>query len=284
MNLFKFILNKLNSIHPKIEPHTNFKLNNLIEELNYNIINSSIEEISKVIAEELDIVEYYISNVNKGIKTEEIKYKNEINIKYMTEKEGNKTIFSNNFVDKNINNICLIINGKKSPLISEYYLKQGENNITIFIQNPLKNLSYMFSYCKNLYNIDELKYLNTENVINFSHMFEKTKISNIQALENWDTSKSENFQSMFYGCELLTNIKPLKNWNVSNCKDFSEMFGRCNISDLSPIKNWNVSKCQNLSHIFYNYENIADLTPIQNWDVSNCKNLSHIFASCKYQI
>ena len=105
MNLFKFILSKLNSIHPKIEPHTNFKLNNLIEELNYNIINPSIEEISKVIAEELDIVEYYISNVNKGIKTDEIKYKNEINIKYMTEEEGEQDIFRKDFVDNNIDNI-----------------------------------------------------------------------------------------------------------------------------------------------------------------------------------
>ena len=57
MSLFKFILNKLNAIHPKIEQQKNYNLNNLIEELKYNIVNPSIEEISKVIAEELDIIE-----------------------------------------------------------------------------------------------------------------------------------------------------------------------------------------------------------------------------------
>ena len=59
----------------------------------------------------------------------------------------------------------------------------------------------MFPFCETLYNIDELKYLNTEKVTDFSYMFEYTKISNIKALENWDTSKSESFRSMFSSCE-----------------------------------------------------------------------------------
>ena len=105
MSLFKFILNKLNAIHPKIGLQKNYNLNNLIEELKYNIINPSIEDISKVIAEELDIIEEYITNVNKDIKKEEIKYKNEITIKYMTKQEGDQQIFRKEFVDNNINPI-----------------------------------------------------------------------------------------------------------------------------------------------------------------------------------
>ena len=190
MSLFKFILNKLNAIHLKITPQKNYNLNNLIEGLKYNISNPSIEDLSKVIAQELDLIEKYITNLAKGFKKEEIKYKNEINIKYMTKEEGVQRIFGEEFVGNNINNIILIINGKKSPLIDKYYLKKGENNITICIKNPLTNLSDMFSFCETLYNIDELKYLNTKYVTNFSGMFQYTKISNIQALENWDTSKS----------------------------------------------------------------------------------------------
>ena len=262
MSLFKFILNKLNAIHPKIEQQKNYNLNNLIEELKYNIVNPSIEEISKVIAEELDIIEEYITNVNKGIKKEEVKYKNEINIKYMTEEEGEQDIFRKDFVDNNIDNISLIINGKKSPLVEECYLKEGENNITICIKNTLTDLSYMFSFCKSLYNIDELKYLNTENVTNFSHMFEYSNISNIQALENWDTSKSETFHSMFFGCELLTNIRPVKNWNVSRCKDFSGMFNRCQISEINSMENWNVSNGINFNGIF-SYNLISDIKPLE---------------------
>ena len=113
------------------------------------------------------------------MQKEEIKYKNEINIKYLTEEEGNQRIFGEDFVDNNFNNINLIINGNNSPLVKEYYLNEGENNVTICIKNTLTNLSNMFSYCKTLYNIDELKYLNTENVTNFSYMFLYTKISRL---------------------------------------------------------------------------------------------------------
>ena len=50
----------------------------------------------------------------------------------------------------------------------------------------------MFYKCKTLYNIEELKYLNTEYCTDFSEMFNE--------------------------CSLLSNIKSLENWNVSNAK------------------------------------------------------------------
>ena len=282
MSLFKFIINKLYTIHPKITPQINYNLNNLIEVLKYNITNPSIEEISKVIVQELDIIEKYITNTKMGIKKEEIKYKNQINIKYMTKEEGVQEIFCKNFVDNNINNIFLIINGKQSPLIDKYYLKKGENIITLCIKNTLTDLSDMFSYCKTLYNIDELKYLNTKYVTNFSNMFQGTSISNIQALQNWDTSKSENFKSMFSDCKLLTNIEPLKNWNVSNVEDFSFMFCSCSmIKDLKPLEKWNVSNGENFKCMFADLEHITDISPLKNWNVANSKNFEMMFRNAK---
>ena len=47
INLFKIILNKFNAIHPLIQSEKSYKLNNIIEELNSNIINPPIDEISK---------------------------------------------------------------------------------------------------------------------------------------------------------------------------------------------------------------------------------------------
>ena len=280
-NLFKLILNKLNIIHPKIEAQTNYKLNNLIEELKYNLINPSIDEISTAIIEELDLLEEYVTKVKKGIQKDEIKYKNEINIKYMAEIDGNQEIFGYNFVNNNINNISLIINGNKSPLVNESILKKGENNITICIKKELTNLSEMFSFCKDLYNIDELKYLNTENVTDFSGIFQHCeKISNINVLENWNTSKSETFAYMFYGCKLITNIKPVKNWNVSKCKDFSGMFCFCNISEISPLENWNVSNGIYFDE-FLGYTLISDIKPLEKWVMSNAKKLSCFFGGCK---
>ena len=87
MNLFQIVLNKLNIIHPKIEPQKNYKLKNLIKEFKYNLINPSIDKISTVLIEELDLFEEFITNIKNGTQKEESINKNEINLKYMTEKE-----------------------------------------------------------------------------------------------------------------------------------------------------------------------------------------------------
>ena len=54
----------------------------------------------------------------------------------------------------------------------------------------------MFDGCESLKNIDELKYLNTKDIINFAYMF--------------------------HGCSSLLDIKPLENWNVSNGNNFQK--------------------------------------------------------------
>ena len=280
-SLFKLIVNKLNGIHPMIESEKNYKLNNLVEEFQSKLIIPSIDEISKVILEEIDLLEEYINKVKKGIKKDENIQKKEINLKYMSKKEGNQNIFGKTFVENNKNNISLIINGKKSTLVENYYLKKGENNITICIKNRLTNLSYMFSDCKTLYNIDELKYLKTGDVTDFSYMFENCQISNIKALEDWDTSKSETFCSMFSCCKLITNINALKNWNVSRCKDFSSLFYYCNkLYDIKSLENWNVSKCTNFSCIFNGCESLSNIKPLEKWNVSNGINFEYIFSFC----
>ena len=280
MSLFRLILNKLNNIHIKIESQKNFQLNNLIEELRFSIINPSIDEISKVIVEELDLLDEYITNKKNIIQDKETKYKNEINLKYLAKEKGYQDIFGENFVNNNINNINLIINGKKSPLVPRYDLEEGENNVTICIKNTLTNLSFMFFQCDTLFNIEELKYLNTENVYDFSFMFEFTKISNIKALENWETSKAETFHSMFCCCYSLSDIKPLKNWNVSRCKDFSEMFCDCNLSKIKPLENWNVSNGTNFNRIFAHNWLLSDIKILENWDVSNAIDLGGLFERC----
>ena len=57
------------------------------------------------------------------------KYKDEINLIYVTERENEYNIFGEEFVKNNKGNIELNINGENIKLINEYKLKKGENNI-----------------------------------------------------------------------------------------------------------------------------------------------------------
>ena len=153
------------------------------------------------------IIKYVINDFNE--------YKNEINIIYKTDEEGEENIFGDKFVENNKNNIKLIINGDKNDLINRFNLRKGENNIKIIIKNKITNLEYMFYECRSLKNIKELEYLNTKDVNNFGCIFyECSSISNIKGLENWIVSKGNNFSYMFYGCSSLLDIKPLQYWNV----------------------------------------------------------------------
>ena len=89
-----------------------------------------------------------------------------------------------------------MINGIKSKLIQKYKLKKGENIVQIIIKNKINNIKNMSEYCSTLKDIEELRYLDTKDVTNFSFMF--------------------------YRCSSLSNIKALQNWNVS----FNILFGK----------------------------------------------------------
>ena len=47
-------------------------------------------------------------------------------------------------------------------MINKYRLREGENKIKMKIKKRIKDLGNMFYECKNLKNINELKYLNTK--------------------------------------------------------------------------------------------------------------------------
>ena len=151
-----------------------------------------------------------------------IECRNTINLRYI--KCNNKEhlehnpnrLFGHEFVQNNKDNIILKINGKESKLIEEYDLKNGINNIEINITNNLNNLEKMFYQSCSLKEIEELKYLNTKEVINFSWMFCKcSSLSDIKPLQNWNVSNGNNFSDMFNECSSLSDIKPLENWNIS---------------------------------------------------------------------
>ena len=140
------------------------------------------------------------------------------------------------------------------------------------------NMSHMFfSAGTQLSNIDALSGWNTSKVENMSCMFYRwgngQSLSNVNALSNWDTSKVKNMGSMFAGNEKLTNIEGLKKWNTSNVTDMHNMFGDgdsdgCAFINLSAISNWNVKNVTDMTGIFYNCIKLEDVSAILNWNIT----------------
>ena len=167
------------------------------------ILIDEINKIKKICNEQSkEIKELKNMNEDKDNQIKEIRDKilrdNGINLVYECDKVGDENVFGEHFVRNNKDNISLVVNGFPPDLYKKMNLRRGQNKIRLIIKNEIENLSYMFYDCKNLKNIDELKYLNT--------------------------SKCYNFSYMFYGCSSLNDIKSIENWNVSNGNNFSLCF------------------------------------------------------------
>ena len=150
------------------------------------------------------------------------------------------------------------------------------------------NMSNMFySVGTQLSNIDALSGWNTSKVENMSDMFYRwsftNSLSNVNALLNWDTSKVKNMSSMFAGNNELTDIEGLKKWNTSNVTDMHNMFGDgdsegCAFTNLSAISNWNVKNVTNMTDIFCNCIKLEDVSAISNWNITEIAE--RMFVSC----
>ena len=152
------------------------------------------------------------------------------------------------------------------------------------------NMSHMFySVGTQLSNIDALSGWNTSKVENMSDMFYRwtftntNSLSNVNALLNWDTSKVKNMSGMFAGNNELTDIEGLKKWNTSNVTDMHNMFGDgdsdgCAFINLSAISNWNVKNVTDMNDMFYMCDKLEDISEIWNWNITEIAR--NMFKGC----
>ena len=230
---------------------------------------------------------------------------------YNSKYDGYFYIFHYKFVEININNIDVIVNGEEKKLSCGFYLHKGENKVKILKKNKITNLSlmfsgidkditlnieslrnldisevnslaYMFQDCLSLTNISGLLRWKVSKVKCFAGMFFGCKsLSNINGLQKWDVSNANNFEAMFYDCEVLSDIEPLQNWNVSNGNNFGGMFQRCkSLSNINALHNWNVSNGISFNCMFKE-TSLSNLKPLQEWDVSNINNFEGMFIYCE---
>ena len=144
-----------------------------------------------------------------------------------------------------------------------------------------------FSVGTQLSNIDALSDWNTSRVKDMSNMFYRyaleKSLSNVNALSNWDTSKVTNMSGMFAGNKELTDIEGLKNWNTSSVTNMKCMFGEndtsgCGFTDLSAISNWNVGNVTDMSGMFYMCNKLEDISEIWNWNITEIAR--NMFQGC----
>ena len=305
IEIFKGILNQINSIHNSLNLENSNKLNNLMKIYeNLNINNIDLDDISGVIIKELEQVKNYIvlnKNINKKNdnfllnenKNNKLPDKDNNIINKIENNNNNKGNFKfkmeqlkKKFNKKEITEYKRIIDITYNVQSKAFYNIFGKE----FVENNKDNIDLTINGKKNeLVNFCELKegknYITIKiknKLTNVSKMFYWCKwLKDINELKYLDVGQCTNFECMFEGCSSLIDIKPLENWDVSKGNNFAGMFYKCSsLSDITPLKNWDVSNSNNFSSIFFECTKLPNIEPLENWKVFNCYNFDYMFSGC----
>ena len=293
-------------------------------DLSYNIINDikplkkilekkQFPDIQDIILEYNKIIPKDIEEIKRLIKGEYIK---ECKLTYILDESENKIrLFGHDFISKNQNN-CKIKENQIEKNISEFYdytkIKHGNTlDITLIMDENIKDLSGMFSECKALKYVKEIFELNKK-VEDISNMFSGCSIliSLPESMSKWDTSNIKNMSGLFYGCQLLETLPDISNWKthnvikmiglfngcstlqklpdiskwtVSNVEDMSCMFNNCAALQEMPIgmSYWDTSNVKDMGDMFHGCQNLKKLTQLNNWNTKNVTSMKNMFKGCK---
>lgn len=182
-----------------------------------------------------------------------------------------------------------------SNVANASYMFKDCTNLSSFVlpsfsSGSLTNCTGMFSGCTGITSstyVRNFENINTSNVTNLSHMFEKCTKLNYLNLNFFDTNKCTTFVSMFDGCSTLKTLTFGSEFKTSNASSMDRMFNNCsslqelNLEPFSIMKGCTVSDmlkgARGLNIIYtphYMYDpsdpielpKMADDTPITYYD------------------
>ena len=146
-----------------------------------------------------------------------------------------------------------------------------------FDTSNVVDMSYMFSGCSTLKNID-LSVFDTSNVTSMIGMF--SDCSNLKSLDlsSFDTSHVSNMYSMFSSCYNLESIV-LTSFNTSSVTDMGSIFVDCYKLEYVDLTTFDTSNVTNFSYMFkgcYRLDSIC----LNNFDTSKASSMESMFTDC----
>ena len=144
----------------------------------------------------------------------------------------------------------------------------------------------IFSESENLEEIENMKYLHTENVTSMENMFLKCKSLKHLDVSYFDTYQVTSMKYMFYWCVNLESLD-VGSFDTSNVKDMRGMFGKCwdeesnqmKLSNISGLDKFNTSQVENMAEMF-NYCSYLNEIDVSNFNTSNVTSMYFMFANC----
>ncbi len=153
-----------------------------------------------------------------------------------------------------------------------YYYTEAHK---IYMNPDSSDMFFGFFYGDNVLTSLDLNNWDSSKVINMESMFQHCENLTWINISDWDTSNVTNMSRMFYYCHNLEDLDVSK-WNTSNVTDMTAMFEGCrNLTELD-VSKWNTSNVTSMQQMFHSCNNLTELD-VSNWDTSSVTNMSYMF-------
>lgn len=177
---------------------------------------------------------------------------------------------------KNGNNsvIAGYVDSNNNGLYEIYVASNSEKTTKVYMP---EDASYMFYEGNNLTTID-LQNINTSKTINMNSMFAICNNLTTLNLSSFDTSKVIDMENMFYKNEKLVTLD-ISSFNTSEVTTMSNMFSNCTSLTKLDLNNFNTSKVTDMNAMFLGCSSLISLD-VSKFDTSQVTDMKHMFNKC----
>ena len=109
-------------------------------------------------------------------------------------------------------------------------------------------------------------------------LYECRALTEIQGVENLNTSEVTDMSYMFYGCSRLSSLD-LLNFNTANVANMSHMFSGCSRLSSLDLSGFNTEKVTDMTAMFSDCARLITLD-LSNFNTYNVKSMYNMFSGC----
>ena len=109
-----------------------------------------------------------------------------------------------------------------------------------------------------------------------------TSVVEFEGLDNFDTSRVKNMDSMFANMESLENLD-LRSWDVSNVRSFNSTFSQLASLPVLNLTGWTTSSAVEMNSMFSG-GSIEVIQGIEHFDTSTVADMSYMFSSSNVSV
>ena len=192
---------------------------------------------------------------------------------------GNKIYFlGKKYNELNKLNTELYINNNKNEF-HRYFIpvKEGKYNIKLEFNIFLYDLSYMFSNCVNILDINFIS-INIKLIKNIKYMFYGCKRLLTFNLSSFDTSNVSDMSYMFYDCNNLYNLD-ISSLETKKATNMSFMFSNCYSLKILSLSSFETKSVTNMRSMFSGCKSL-EILDLSTFETKNVTNMSSMFSGC----